>query len=129
MTLACCRSDTEQAGVQEPATDTNRPDAAQRGTPVLKYHNTTVRQYPSTTILKYSSTTVPRYHSTAVPQYLSTPIPQYLRTPVPRGLCRMKMLPVMILAKYHSSARSAVSERFGSLPNFPTRTTTYSTTI
>ena len=25
-------------------------------------------------------------------------------------LCRMKMLPVMILAKYHSSARSAVSE-------------------
>ena len=28
-----------------------------------------------------------------------------------RGLCRMKMLPVMILANYHSSARSAVSER------------------
>ena len=27
------------------------------------------------------------------------------------GLCRMKMLPVMILAKYLSSARSAVSER------------------
>ena len=28
-----------------------------------------------------------------------------------RGLCRMKMLPVMILANYHSSVRSAVSER------------------
>ena len=28
-----------------------------------------------------------------------------------RGLCSMKMLPVMILANYHSSARSAVSER------------------
>ena len=28
-----------------------------------------------------------------------------------RGLCRMKMLPVMILANYHSSARSAVLER------------------
>ena len=28
----------------------------------------------------------------------------------PSGLCRMKMLPVMILAKYHSTARSAVSE-------------------
>ena len=34
-----------------------------------------------------------------------------------RGLYRMKMLPVMILAKYHSSARSAVSER----PNSSTR--------
>ena len=31
-----------------------------------------------------------------------------------RGLCRMKMLPVMILANYHSSARSAVSERSNS---------------
>ena len=44
---------------------------------------------------------------------------------VVRGLCRMKMLPVMILANYHSSARSAVSERptraRGSFPNAPTR--------
>ena len=31
-----------------------------------------------------------------------------------RGLCRMKMLPVMILAKYHSSAWSVVSERSNS---------------
>ena len=30
---------------------------------------------------------------------------------VDRGLCRMKMLPVVILAKYYSSTRSAVSER------------------
>ena len=29
---------------------------------------------------------------------------------IPSVLCRMKMLPVMISAKYHSSARSAVSE-------------------
>ena len=34
-----------------------------------------------------------------------------------RGLCRMKMLPVMILANYHSSTRSAVSER----PNLSAR--------
>ena len=40
------------------------------------------------------------------------------------GLCRMKMFPVMILAKYHLSARSAVSEHRNSsarlvFPMFP----------
>ena len=42
-------------------------------------------------------------------KYLST-IPDEPQV-LGRGLCRMKMLPVMILANYHSSARSAVSER------------------
>ena len=36
---------------------------------------------------------------------------QFYNRDASRGLCRMKMLPVMILANYHSSARSAVSER------------------
>ena len=38
-------------------------------------------------------------------------------SPSTRGLCRMKMLPVVILAKYYSSAWSAVSER----PNLTVR--------
>ena len=71
------------------------------------------------------SLSLPRCVSLAVPPSLSLPhclslavsppisLPQFLSLAVSpsRGLCRMKMLPVMILANYHSSARSAVSER------------------
>ena len=47
-------------------------------------------------------------------EFMVTPYPRAILTnqiwPGLSVLCRMKMLPVMILAKYHSSARSAVSE-------------------